>query len=85
MSRGRAVPVACGVIRMLEVAEALQERRVQAQMRADVAYWREIAAQRGGTEEQLYFNMQVRAEAPAMLGGPEGHSTVRFEPRMLNG
>ena len=77
--------VAAGVIRMLEVAEALQERQQEAQMRADAMYWREVAAQRGGSEEQLYFNMQVRAEAPAMLGGPEGHSTVRFEPRMRYG
>ncbi len=77
--------VACGVIRMLEVAEALQERRMEAQTRADIAYWRVVAAQRGGTEEQLYFNMQVRAESSAILGGPEGHSTVQFEPRMLDG
>ena len=85
MSRGRAVHVAVGVVRMLAAAEFLQERQMEAQTREDVAYWRSIAAQRGGNEEQLYFNMQVKAEPATLLGGPEGHSTVRFEPRMLYG
>ena len=59
VARGLAVLSGERAIRLLEQEQVRLARRVQADMRQDERYWREIAAQRGGDEVAFHWHPSI--------------------------
>lgn len=74
VSRGHAVFVSEGEIRMLTDAEKVQDFQLDMEMERDRRYWADVARQRGGAEVEFVWSPRMGFNG---VMGMEGRPVVR--------